>query len=72
MPFPGVGAGKLDGVTEGSALMPVRLFGHAVHPLLIVFPLGLLTASVGFDLLWYATGRDGFAMTAGTWRSPVS
>jgi uncharacterized membrane protein len=42
-----------------------RLFGHAVHPMLIVFPLGLLGTSVGFDLAWYVAGRDGFATTAG-------
>ena len=28
-----------------------RLLGHAVHPMLIVFPLGLLTASVIFDII---------------------
>ena len=28
-----------------------KLLGHAVHPMLIVFPLGLLTASVIFDII---------------------
>ena len=29
----------------------VKLFGHPVHPMLIVFPMGLLTTSVIFDVL---------------------
>jgi uncharacterized membrane protein len=29
----------------------VKLLGHAVHPTLIVFPLGLFTAAVIFDLI---------------------
>jgi uncharacterized membrane protein len=45
--------------------MEVRLLRHAVHPQLIGFPLGLLTAAVGFDLLWYVNGREAFATTAG-------
>jgi uncharacterized membrane protein len=28
-----------------------KLFGHAIHPILIVFPLGLLSTGVVFDLL---------------------
>jgi uncharacterized membrane protein len=28
-----------------------KLFGHAVHPMLIPFPLGLLTAAVIFDII---------------------
>lgn len=34
----------------------VRLLGHAVHPMLVVFPLGLLITSVLFDIIHYATG----------------
>ena len=30
----------------------VKLFGHPVHPMLIVFPLGLLATAVVFDLLY--------------------
>jgi len=37
-----------------------KLFGHAIHPMLIVFPLGLLSMSVIFDLIHFATG-------VGTW-----
>jgi uncharacterized membrane protein len=42
----------------------VRAAGHAVHPILIVFPLGLLTTSVGFDILYLITDRATFAFTA--------
>ncbi|WP_434443456.1 DUF2231 domain-containing protein [Lentzea sp. E54] len=42
----------------------VRAAGHAVHPILIVFPLGLLTTSVGFDVLYLITERASFAFTA--------
>jgi uncharacterized membrane protein len=42
----------------------VRAGGHAVHPILIVFPLGLLTTAVGFDVLHLVTDRDTFAFTA--------
>lgn len=42
----------------------VRVAGHAVHPILIVFPLGLLTTAVGFDVLHLVTERAGFAFTA--------
>ena len=30
----------------------VKLFGHPVHPMLVVFPLGLLVTAVIFDLLY--------------------
>jgi uncharacterized membrane protein len=30
----------------------VKLFGHPVHPMLIVFPLGLLATAVVFDILY--------------------
>src|SRR5262245_4153273 len=33
-----------------------KLFGHSVHPMLIVFPLGLLGTSVIFDFVGRATG----------------
>lgn len=36
-----------------------KLLGHALHPILIVFPLGLLGMAAIFDLLYLATGlRD--------------
>jgi uncharacterized membrane protein len=33
-----------------------KLFGHAVHPMLIVFPLGLLGMAAIFDIIQLATG----------------
>jgi uncharacterized membrane protein len=32
-----------------------RLFGHAIHPILIVYPLGLLSAAVIFDVIYLIT-----------------
>ncbi len=37
--------------------MNTKLFGHNLHPMLVVFPLGLLNASVLFDLLCLAAGK---------------
>jgi uncharacterized membrane protein len=33
-----------------------KLFGHPIHPILIPFPLGLLTTSVVFDIVYLLTG----------------
>ena len=33
-----------------------KLFGHPIHPILIPFPLGLLTTSVVFDVVYLPTG----------------
>jgi uncharacterized membrane protein len=38
--------------------------GHAVHPMLIVFPFGLLSTAVIFDVLRLITDRPGFAVAA--------
>ena len=35
----------------------VKLFGHPVHPMLIVFPAGLFTAAVIFDILYLILGN---------------
>lgn len=35
----------------------VKLFGHPVHPMLIVFPLGLLATAVIFDILYLIFGN---------------
>src|SRR5438105_1217142 len=34
-----------------------KLFGHFIHPMLIVFPLGLLATSLVFDIIYLATGN---------------
>lgn len=41
-----------------------KAFGHAIHPMLIVFPLGLLATAVIFDVIHLATDRDGLAVAA--------
>ena len=33
-----------------------KIFGHAIHPILIVFPLGLLATAVVFDAIGWLTG----------------
>ena len=36
--------------------MQAKLFGHYIHPMLIVFPLGLFVTSLIFDILRLVTG----------------
>jgi uncharacterized membrane protein len=40
-----------------SGMAKIRVAGHALHPMLIVFPLGLLGTSLAWDLVYLAT-RD--------------
>jgi len=37
-----------------------KILGHPVHPMLIVFPLGLLATAVVFDILFMTTGNRAF------------
>jgi uncharacterized membrane protein len=39
-----------------------KLFGHPIHPMLIVFPLGLLGMAVIFDLLATYAGRSALSL----------
>src|ERR671939_2173905 len=41
-----------------------KLFGHPIHPMLIVFPLGLLATSVVFDVIAHATADGKWAEMA--------
>lgn len=41
-----------------------KLFGHPVHPILIVLPLGLLSAAVVFDVIQLVTGEAAFSTVA--------
>src|SRR5947209_16860650 len=54
-----------DGSEEAVMESRAKAFGHAIHPMLIVFPLGLLVTAVVFDILWLITHRAGFAVAAG-------
>src|SRR5437764_15366869 len=38
-----------------------KLLGHPVHPMLIVFPLGLLATAVIFDVIALATGNGAWS-----------
>lgn len=42
----------------------IKVFGHPLHPILIVFPLGLLITSVIYDALFLATKKGEQAVTA--------
>jgi len=42
----------------------VKLLGHPVHPMLIVLPLGLLSAAVVFDIVYLITDQDVFTTIA--------
>jgi uncharacterized membrane protein len=41
-----------------------KIFGHAIHPMLIVFPLGLLATSVIFDIVRLAGGGGSWGVAA--------
>ena len=41
-----------------------RILGHGAHPILIVFPLGLLATAVVFDIVYLATGTAVYATVA--------
>lgn len=41
-----------------------KFLGHPIHPMLIVFPLGLLGMSVIFDILFLITDNEAFATVA--------
>jgi uncharacterized membrane protein len=38
-----------------------KLLGHPIHPMLVVYPVGLFSAAVVFDLLYLATNNEGLA-----------
>ena len=42
----------------------VKVMGHAVHPILIVFPLGLLVTAVIFDVIHLFSDNANFALAA--------
>jgi uncharacterized membrane protein len=41
-----------------------KALGHPIHPMLIVYPLGLLSTAVIFDICYLITDRDGFPVAA--------
>jgi uncharacterized membrane protein len=42
----------------------IKLLGHTIHPMLIVFPLGLLATAAIFDIIHMITGGAGWAATS--------
>jgi uncharacterized membrane protein len=43
-----------------------KILGHPIHPILVAFPLGLLTTAVVFDILYRMSGNPTLA-TAALW-----
>ena len=41
-----------------------RIGGHSIHPMLVVFPLGLLGTAVIFDILYLITDRTGYQIAS--------
>lgn len=41
-----------------------KALGHAIHPMLIPFPLGLLATAVVFDIIYLVTDGSGFSVAA--------
>ena len=41
-----------------------KILGHAIHPILIVFPLGLLATAVVFDVIYLIWGNPDMANVA--------
>lgn len=41
-----------------------KALGHAIHPMLIPFPLGLLATAVAFDVVYLSTDKPGFALAS--------
>src|SRR4051794_17757815 len=57
LPRRGSAPGDAGNTAEVAMESRVKLLGHPVHPMLIVYPLGLLSAAVIFDLLYVVTGN---------------
>jgi uncharacterized membrane protein len=59
------GAIKLKTLSKGEIMESrAKLLGHAIHPILIVFPLGLLTTGVVFDAVYLIWGNPVMATVA--------
>jgi uncharacterized membrane protein len=41
-----------------------KIFGHAIHPILIVYPLGLLSTAVIFDIIYLMTANERWPVVA--------
>src|SRR3954467_8832763 len=59
-------SGRQGCSTEGVVVMDshAKALGHPIHPMLIVYPLGLLSTAVIFDICYLVTDRDGFPVAA--------
>ncbi len=41
-----------------------KLFGHSIHPMLVPFPVGLLSTAVVFDVVYLINDRPGFTVAS--------
>ena len=40
----------------------IKLFGHPIHPMLVVFPLAMFSTAVLFDVLYFITDEDSLSV----------
>jgi uncharacterized membrane protein len=52
------------GKGERAVESKIKFLGHPIHPMLIVLPLGLLSAAVVFDIVYLVTDEDAFSTVA--------
>jgi uncharacterized membrane protein len=57
---PAYDARELEGIMESKA----KFAGHPVHPMLIVFPLGLLATAVIFDIVYLVSSNSRWTLVA--------
>jgi uncharacterized membrane protein len=55
---------QLHGPKEVLMESRAKAFGHPIHPMLIVFPLGLLATALGLDIAYAITERQALAVAA--------
>jgi uncharacterized membrane protein len=56
--------GEVCAAEEGEMESKVKVLGHPVHQMIVVFPLGLLATSFFFDVIRLGGGGGGFSVAA--------
>src|SRR3954465_11845265 len=64
MPHPAAAAVDRTACPEVTMESRAKLFGHPIHQMLIVFPLGLLGMAVIFDIIRFATANGAWSMAS--------
>src|SRR5918912_741250 len=61
-------SGAIAPPSGGMRMEPrAKLLGHPVHPMLIVFPLGLLSTALAFDIVHWVKSGDTFFAHMAVW-----